>query len=96
MGNDRPDYLSYLLRLWRVENDKAAGADKAVWRASLEVPHTGERRVFASLDELLEFLRQQTGATADTGQAGTPALARFCRRIVRARRNRRRHRERGR
>ena len=51
---ERRDYLSYLLRLWRV------GKQKAVWRASLESPHTGERIGFASLDALFAFLRQQT------------------------------------
>jgi len=51
---ERRDYLSYLLRLWRV------GKENAVWRASLESPHTGERIGFASLDELFAFLRQQT------------------------------------
>ena len=51
---ERRDYFSYLLRLWRV------GKQKAVWRASLESPHSGERIGFASLDELIAFLRQQT------------------------------------
>jgi hypothetical protein len=51
---ERRDYLSYLLRLWRV------GKEEAVWRASLESPHTGERIGFASLDELFAFLREQT------------------------------------
>jgi hypothetical protein len=40
------DYVSCLLRLWR------ESAQKAVWRASLEDPHTGERLGFASVDEL--------------------------------------------
>ncbi len=51
---ERREYLSYLLRLWRV------GTEKAVWRASLESPHGGERIGFASLDALFAFLRQQT------------------------------------
>ena len=51
---ERRDYLSYLLRLWQV------GTEKAVWRASLESPHTGERIPFASLDALFDFLQQQT------------------------------------
>jgi hypothetical protein len=51
---ERRDYLSYLLRLWRV------GKEQAVWRASLESPHSGERIGFASLDELFAFLREQT------------------------------------
>ena len=51
---ERHEYLSYLLRLWRV------GTEKAVWRASLESPLTGERIGFASLDALFAFLLQQT------------------------------------
>ena len=49
------DYLSYLLRLWRT-----GGEDRAAWRASLEGPHTGEQKGFASLDALFAFLREQT------------------------------------
>jgi hypothetical protein len=48
-------YLSYLLRLWR-ENDQ----DQPCWRASLEGTHDSERQSFASLDDLLAFLRQET------------------------------------
>jgi hypothetical protein len=62
MDKEKSDYLSYLLRLWRVENHgEAPSADKAVWRASLESAHTGERKTFASLDDLVDFLREQTG-----------------------------------
>lgn len=49
-------YQSYLLRVLAV-----AGADNVVWRASLESAHTGERYNFATLQELFDFLRQQTG-----------------------------------
>jgi hypothetical protein len=59
MDKEKSDYLSHLLRLWRVENHEAAGADKAVWRASLESAHTGEKRTFAGLDDLIAFLREQ-------------------------------------
>ena len=52
--HNHPDYLSYLLRLWRVQGEAAA------WRGSLESPHTGERLGFGSLDELFAFLREQT------------------------------------
>jgi len=48
-------YLSYLLRLWR-ENDQ----DRPQWRASLESTQDSERQSFASLDDLLTFLRQET------------------------------------
>jgi hypothetical protein len=51
----QPDYLSFLLRLWRARTE--AGV---VWRASLESPHSGKRIGFASLDDLFSFLRQET------------------------------------
>jgi hypothetical protein len=59
MAKEQADYLSYLLRLWRVSEETA------VWRASLESSHTGEREGFASLDDLLDFLRMQTGAVSN-------------------------------
>ena len=52
----RRDYVSYLLRLWQSGNE-----EKAVWRASLENPLTGERQGFASLKELVAFLDARTG-----------------------------------
>jgi len=55
-------YLSFLLRLWRVEQ-----SDEDGWRASLEDPHTGETRGFASLELLGDFLREQT-QTAGKGK----------------------------
>jgi hypothetical protein len=67
MDKEQPDYLSYLLRLWRV-----SGEEKAVWRASLESPHTGERRGFANLTDLFTFLEKETGHVAP-GQAAPNA-----------------------
>ena len=59
------DYLSYMLRMWR---DGRAG--EAVWRASLQSPHSGDVAGFASLDDLFAFLRRQAGLdpAADDGQ----------------------------
>lgn len=51
-----PDYRSYLLRLWRVDGKDA----EPVWRTSLVSSHSGERMVFARLDDLFDFLREQT------------------------------------
>lgn len=51
-------YVSYLLRLWSVNDD-----GHVVWRASVESGLTGERQAFASLEELCDFLRQQTEAS---------------------------------
>jgi hypothetical protein len=60
MGGEGPDYLSYLLRLWR-----ARERGRPVWRASLQSPHTGERVSFRTLDELCAFLRRQSGRALD-------------------------------
>jgi hypothetical protein len=49
------DYVSYLLRMWQ-ESEKGA-----VWRASLQSPHTGALVGFARLDDLFDFLRGQVG-----------------------------------
>lgn len=46
-------YLAFLLRLWQTKHD---GND--TWYASLEDSHTGEKRGFASLDALMEYLRR--------------------------------------
>jgi hypothetical protein len=54
MTDKQPDYLSYLLRLWRAK-------EKGRWRASVERAGTHERRSFASLEALFDFLREQTG-----------------------------------
>lgn len=59
--NIRPrKYLAFLLRLWQVEEN-----GRRVWRASLEDPHTGERRGFASLNLLTHYLREQARAYED-------------------------------
>ena len=65
MDKERADYLSYLLRLWREENHEASDTDDAIWRASLESAHTGEKMTFASLDDLFEFLQKQTNTPLD-------------------------------
>lgn len=67
MANDKPVYLSYLLRLWRVDSQNGARpGSEAMWRASLEDPHTHLRQGFADLDDLFEFLRAQTGLAMPT------------------------------
>jgi hypothetical protein len=50
----RKPTLVFLIRLWPAEN----GGEPA-WQASVESVSTGERRVFACLDDLIAFLRQQ-------------------------------------
>jgi hypothetical protein len=62
-------YLAYMLRLWQVQDDEAP-----CWRASLEDPHTGERRVFANLEALSTHLRAEMDAAVAPvpGPTGTP------------------------
>jgi hypothetical protein len=63
--------ISYLLRLWRTEQNGAL-----VWRASLENAHTGERWAFASMAELYAFLDQETAAV---NEQEPPGAATDCR-----------------
>jgi hypothetical protein len=75
MSQEKVDYLSYLLRLWRVrdgstepccrEGEPRHTDEGTAWRASLQSPYTRERKSFASLDTLFVYLRQQTGVTLD-------------------------------
>lgn len=58
---EQPDYQSYLLRLWRVDE-----GENGV-QASLESTHTGERRGFANLEVMLDFLRRQMAAQSERG-----------------------------
>jgi hypothetical protein len=44
-----------MLRLWQADSD-----EELTWRASLESPHTGERRGFANLEALVAFLEEET------------------------------------
>lgn len=45
----------YILRLWRVDQSRPAD-----WRASLEIPGTGKRIGFASLEQLFAYLMELT------------------------------------
>ena len=72
-------YRSYLLRLWEVS---AAPGEDAIWRASVECVQGGKKMSFASLDDLLAYLREQTESGArprtatnelESGQGGVPA-----------------------
>lgn len=66
MREEERHYVSFLLRLWQVKSE-----GKLVWRASLESPHTGERRGFGSLAELFIFLEQVCGR-ANLDNPGPP------------------------
>ena len=61
MVKKQTSYVAYLLRLWRVKEE-----GKTTWRASLQSPQTRERRGFASLDALFDFLQQQTETALDS------------------------------
>ena len=61
MVKKQTSYMAYLLRLWRVKEE-----GKTTWRASLQSPQTRERRGFASLDALFDFLQQQTETALDS------------------------------
>ncbi len=53
--NEKPEgYQTYLLRLWSVQ---VQGIRQ--WRASLESPHTSERQLFASLEQLFTFMSER-------------------------------------
>jgi hypothetical protein len=61
-----PDYVAYLLRLWR-----ETGGERSQWRASLQNPHTGERVGFSSLQGLFAFLEEETGPGLPGSESGT-------------------------
>jgi hypothetical protein len=69
MSDDRQRYLSYLLRVWTVDQNGGR-----VWRASLESSRTGEQVGFSDLDALFTFLRQCT-STFSEPNAGSFASA---------------------
>lgn len=46
-------YQAYMLRIWQESDDLP-------WRASLQNPHTGEQKNFATLAHLYAFLERQT------------------------------------
>ncbi len=64
VGDGQSRYLSYLLRLWHVDGSGP------VWRASLENPSSAERHGFATLEQLICFLRAETADLA-TDEAGS-------------------------
>lgn len=59
----RTGYFSYLLRVWQTRD-----GDVRTWRASLEQPGTQERRGFATLEELFDFLRRQALPTPEQAE----------------------------
>jgi hypothetical protein len=60
-------YISYLLRIWRLENDEeSTSSEQNFWRVSLESTQTRKQVHFASLEEMLIFLKGQFVQIDDT------------------------------
>jgi hypothetical protein len=67
MSNEPKGYQTYLLRLWYVQVQ-----GKTQWRASIESPHTGERQLFANLEQLFAFV----GERCESQAPGEPEVER--------------------
>jgi hypothetical protein len=63
MNEPHRGYASYLLRMWQAEVN-----GDWVWRASLECSQTGQRWVFASLNDLMVFVQIQADDLQDSGR----------------------------
>jgi hypothetical protein len=55
MMTEKPDYVSYLLRFWKDEDQQAARC------ASLECTFDGKHMDFSSLERLITFLKTEFG-----------------------------------
>jgi hypothetical protein len=78
MDEQQPNYFSYLLRLWREDDDEMLHQiDEALdhtesrmsWLASLESSLAGQRQGFGNLEDLFAFLRQRAGMASDPESA---------------------------
>jgi hypothetical protein len=68
----RRRYCAWLLRCWQA---RGQGSEPLMtWRYSLEDPHSGARRGFASFEALVAHLRAELGLDGDAGLEGA-ALA---------------------
>jgi hypothetical protein len=67
-------YRAYLLRFW--EECRGQPGLPGTWRFSLEDPHTGQRRGFASLERLVAFLQQEMESGETTRQTEHPVRKR--------------------
>jgi hypothetical protein len=59
--------LVYVVRLWQSD-----ATDQKTWRASVQNPGSGERHIFADLEEFFAFVEEQTRAT-NAAPVDTPA-----------------------
>ena len=55
------NYHAYLIRFWRED-------DGSPWRGELVLPQTGEKRYFATADQLFAFLADQLPDNVTTEQ----------------------------
>lgn len=55
-----PAYRSYLLRFWE---ERGAEPASAVWRFSVEDPHSAQRQGFADIDAFIAWLRAEMDST---------------------------------
>ena len=62
-----PRYLAYLLRCWQERSQRPEYLP--LWRFSLEDPHSGQRRGFASLEALVAFLETVLSSDANIPEA---------------------------
>jgi hypothetical protein len=66
MERAQPEYLSYLVRLWRVGD-----GEEPAWRAALKSSRTGQQVGFGSLEALFDYLRREAGLQpAQKGEGG--------------------------
>jgi hypothetical protein len=63
MFDKPPRYRSYVLIFW--EERSRDPYTPAVWRFSLQDPRTGRRRGFASLEQVMAFLRTELVSSQD-------------------------------
>ena len=52
MTSSRDTYHAMMLRLWRDDHAKQ-------WRASIQDPHTGEKRRFANIEQFCAYLHSK-------------------------------------
>lgn len=53
-------YRAYMLRMWSVEQ-----SGQAVWRASLEDPHTRQKIGFSNVEALIGYICELTDSAQD-------------------------------
>jgi hypothetical protein len=65
---NKNSYLSYLLRIWQAKEHRGKS-----WMASLEKPDSGTRKGFSRLEDLFDFLRDQTAEMSSDQPTDSPS-----------------------